>query len=233
MLTPRPPPWYARVASVKRSQTTQSPRASAGRIRLSRWTLRAANMSSVSACGVIVLVAAIQHDLAHSLGKRRAAGLARHDHGHASCAQTVAHHARDGRFARPFDAFERDEQAFAHGSPGVLARGAALAGCASAQGTASRPRCVPPASSRSSARRCRRPSRRNTARRSPRAAPPPTRNRARAARWASEAGRRACRCCTACRSRDRACGCRRRTARRGRRSPSDRTAGACRCAGAR
>ena len=41
---------------------------------------RAANISSVSATGVDLLGAALQHDLAHALGERRAAGLARGEH---------------------------------------------------------------------------------------------------------------------------------------------------------
>ena len=46
------PPWYAYVASLKRSQITQSPRASAGSITCARCSRRAANISraSVSRC---------------------------------------------------------------------------------------------------------------------------------------------------------------------------------------
>src|SRR5690606_6402138 len=51
--TPRPPPWYANVASVKRSQTTQSPRSRAGTITRARCCARAANIRSASASGTI------------------------------------------------------------------------------------------------------------------------------------------------------------------------------------
>ena len=54
-----------------------SPAASAGRIRFSTCTERAANISSVSALGADRLAAALEHQRADALGQRRAAGLAR------------------------------------------------------------------------------------------------------------------------------------------------------------
>ena len=67
-------------SSAKRSQTTQAPRSSAGRITRSRWSRRAAYISSVSVDGRPAVGGAVQHQLADGLGARRAAGLAGGDH---------------------------------------------------------------------------------------------------------------------------------------------------------
>ena len=72
---PRPgrPGW----SSAKRSQITQSPRASAGRIVAARWSARAAENSSASATGPKRAAVAGQDQGADVLGAGRAAGLAR------------------------------------------------------------------------------------------------------------------------------------------------------------
>ena len=65
---PRPAPWYANVASVKRSHSTSAPRASAGSMTVRRWSRRPANTSSAS-------VSASIGSLRNSVRSRSASGV--------------------------------------------------------------------------------------------------------------------------------------------------------------
>ena len=93
---------------MKRSHSTQSPRASAGPITCSRCSRRAANISSVS---VSCVIGCVEQQLAQPLAERRAARLARRDDALAAPRAALAK-PRDVRaLAGAVDAFERDEAA--------------------------------------------------------------------------------------------------------------------------
>ena len=103
---------------MKRSQTTQSPRSSAGRIEILEMDAPRGEHQQRLRHGRHALLPPLEHDLPHALGERRAAGLAgQTSRGIAAALQPVAHRSRDGGFAGALDALERDEQSRAHRCP--------------------------------------------------------------------------------------------------------------------
>ena len=94
---------------MKRSQSTQSPRASAGRITLlDVLAARREHQQRLAVVGHRL----VQQQLAQRFAERRAAGLAGRDHAHARAPRRAAASQRDVRaLAGAVDAFERDEAA--------------------------------------------------------------------------------------------------------------------------
>ena len=96
---------------MKRSQITQVPALSAGRIVTARWSARASAKASASRLGPVRGEAPGQQELPQRLGARAAARLAGDEDGDPLPLQPLRQPRRVAGFARPLAAFERDEAA--------------------------------------------------------------------------------------------------------------------------
>ena len=193
---PLPPAWYAYVASVKRSHRTHCPAASAGRRTLARCSVRAANISRVSVSAVIGWFSTSSRTDSPSgvpPGSRvRMTSMPRARSAVAMASMWVLLPAP----SIPSNVISRPR-----------AGAAPITGCPA--GTCRPLDCVQPAWRRNA--RFHRRAKRNTAHRSLRAAALPRSTAGQAMQSGSEAGRRACRSCTAHRRANPACASCRRT----------------------